>query len=149
MEIAKGLTDVFHNNNKATNVNFACINVTERLQLTSVCLMCRLREEGGVAGVNIYPTEERAQHSAGATDDFKMSFSSSLPCNSAAALKKNKYQHLNHSRLKHSETLTTAKCHRNKEDTSDIYRIIQSPFMTNDFMKKNYLYWRMISLIVS
>lgn len=27
------------------------------------------------------------QHSAEATDDFKMSFSSSLPCNSAAALK--------------------------------------------------------------
>lgn len=57
--------------------------------------MCRLlREEEeaeeGFDSVNIYPTEERAQHSAGAADDFEMSFSSSLPCNSAAALKKNK-----------------------------------------------------------
>lgn len=78
--------------------------------------MCRLlrEEEESVDGVNIYPAEERAQHSAEATDDFKMSFSSSLPCNSAAALKENKYQHLNHSRLKHSETLTAAKCHREK-----------------------------------
>lgn len=49
-------------------------------------------EDEGVDDVNIYPAEERAQHSAEATDDFKMSFSSSLPCNSAAAavLKKNK-----------------------------------------------------------
>lgn len=94
-------------------------------QLPAVCLVCRLlREEGAVDGVNIYPAEKRAQHSAEATDDFKMSFSSSLPCNSAAALKKNKYQHLNHSRLKHSETFTTAKCHRNTEDASDVYRII-------------------------
>lgn len=57
-------------------------------------MRCLLRgEEGGtVDGVNIYPSEERAQHSAEATDDFKMSFSSSVPCNSAvgAALKKNK-----------------------------------------------------------
>lgn len=67
-----------------------------------------------------------------AADDFKMSFSSSLPCNSAAAFWKNKYQHLNHRRLEHS-----AKCHGNKEDTSDIYRIIQTQFMRNDLMKNS------------
>lgn len=52
--------------------------------------MCCLFKEEGVDGVNIYPAEERAQLSAEATDDFKMSFSGSVPCNSAAALKKNK-----------------------------------------------------------
>lgn len=117
------------------------------LQLPAVCLVCRLlgEEEGVDGGVNIYPAEERAQHSAEATDDFKMSFSSSLPCNSAAALKKNKYQHLNQYCLKHPETLTTAKCHRNTEDASDVYRVIQSQFMKNDLMKKIQLYSTMIS----
>ena len=52
------------------------------------CRLLRGGEEESVDGVNIYPGEERAQHSAEATDDFKMSFSSSLPRNSAAALKK-------------------------------------------------------------
>lgn len=57
--------------------------------------MCRLlweeeEEEEGFDSVNIYPAEERAQHSAEAAADFEMSFSSSLPCNSASALKKNK-----------------------------------------------------------
>lgn len=42
-------------------------------------------DAGGVDRVNIYPAEERPQHSAEASDDFKMSFSSSLPCNSATA----------------------------------------------------------------
>lgn len=65
-----------------------------------------------------------------------MSFSSSLPCNCAAApLKKNKYRHLYGSRLLHSEMLTAAKCQRNKEDPSDICKIIQSQLERKDFMK--------------
>lgn len=90
--------------------------------------MCCLFKEEGVDGVNIYPAEERAQVSAEATDDFKMSFSGSVPCNSAE-------KQITAFKSQPPQTLTTPKCHRNTEDASDSYRTIQSQLIGNTFME--------------